>query len=148
MSKPFRKSLRLLFLLLLTAHLGAQTFRGTLSGTVTDVQGAVIANAAVQLANPATSLLLNTKTNAAGEFLFPELPVGSAYQLTIITPGFQTKKIDDIDVQVSKIQNIQVQMSIGAENTVVDIVANSVSTDPPPARWSASSTPKRCRTCP
>jgi hypothetical protein len=126
----FQKVLPVLVLLVMAAHLGAQTFRGTLSGTVVDTQGAVIANAAVQLANPAISLLLNTKTNASGEFIFPELPVSSSYQLTITTPGFQTKKIDDVDVQVSRIQNIQVQLSIGAENTVVDIVANSVSTDP------------------
>ena len=107
----------------------AQTFRGTLTGTVVDTQGAVIANAAVQLKNPATAAVLNGKSNGSGEFNFPELPPGS-YQVTVTVAGFQTARVDAIDVPVSKVVNVKVELKIGAENTVVDVVANSVSTDP------------------
>ncbi len=52
-----------------------QTFRGTLSGVVTDVTGASMANVSVQLTNPATGAVLKFTTNGAGDFSFPELPV-------------------------------------------------------------------------
>jgi hypothetical protein len=105
-----------------------QTFRGTVTGTVVDVQGAAIANAAVKLTDPATDTVRNVKANSAGEFVFPELPVAH-YNLEVSSTGFQTKKVDNIDVQVSKVENVKVELSIGAENTVIDVTANSVSTD-------------------
>jgi hypothetical protein len=103
----------------------AQTFRGTLTGVVVDAQGAVIPNASVQLKSPSTDAIQEGKSNRAGEFTFPELAPG-IYQLTVTFPGFQTKKIDDIDVQVSTVVNEKVELAIGAESTVVDIVANGV----------------------
>jgi len=116
----------LLFMLSTVAY--SQTFRGTLSGTVTDPSGAVIPNAAVQLANPATSTVLNFTTNGAGQFVFPELPVG-LYNLTVTFPGFQTKKIDKIDIAVSKVTDEKIQLAVGSESTVVDVVANGVQID-------------------
>ncbi|WP_263382400.1 TonB-dependent receptor [Granulicella arctica] len=106
----------------------AQTFRGTLSGTVTDTQGAVISDAAVQLTNPSTGIVLNDKSNKQGDFNFPELPVGT-YTLTVNFAGFSTKKVDTIDVAVTKVTNVKVELSVGSESTVVDVTANGVQTD-------------------
>jgi len=106
----------------------AQTFRGTVSGVVTDTQGAVISDAIVLLSNPATGLVLNAKSSSAGEFLFPELPVG-IYRLTVSYKGFETQKIDNIDVAVSKVVNEKIELHIGAETTVVDVAANAIQTD-------------------
>jgi hypothetical protein len=106
----------------------AQTFHGTISGVVVDAQGAVISDAAVQLTNPATGQSLNAKTSKDGEFVFPELTVG-LYQLTVSINGFQTKKIDNINVEVSKVQNIKVELSVGSENTFIDVTANAIQTD-------------------
>src|SRR6516165_1613078 len=99
------------FLLLSTAVF-AQTFRGTLSGTVTDVQGAVIADVKVVLTNPATGTVLTSSVNGTGEFSFPELPVGK-YSLSVSSPGFASKKIDNIDIAVSKATNLRVELNIG-----------------------------------
>jgi hypothetical protein len=118
----------MLFVLLLTLPGFSQTIHGTISGVVVDSQSAVISDAAVQLTNPATGQVLNAKSNKAGEFLFPELPVG-IYQLTVSIGGFQTKKIDNINVEVSKVQNLKVELSVGAENTVVDVTASGVQAD-------------------
>lgn len=106
----------------------AQTFRGSLSGVVVDSQGAVIADAPVQLKNPATDTVQNGKSNGAGEFDFPEIPPGT-YQVTVAVPGFQTAKIDNIDVQVTKTANVKVELKIGAESTVVDVQADALQTD-------------------
>src|SRR5205809_7183678 len=52
-----------------------------LKGTVTDPTGAVIAQATVTAANPATGLTKTTKSNADGSYQIPALPPGN-YQLT------------------------------------------------------------------
>ncbi len=130
MSRVWIRHLSILFALLIavSASAFAQTFHGTISGTVVDVQGAVVAEASVQLVNPATNFVQTSKSSSSGEFLFPELPVG-IYQLTVTAPGFQTYKVDKISVEVSKVENIKAQLSIGAENTVIDVAANAVQTD-------------------
>jgi hypothetical protein len=124
--------LRSIVAILIVAFIGSvsygQTFRGSLTGIVTDAQGAVVANASVQLKNPATDAVVDSKSNSAGEFNFPELQPGT-YSLTVSLSGFQTKKIDNIDVAVSKVVNQKVELSIGSESTVVDVVANGVQVD-------------------
>ena len=130
MSSTWKRYLSILFVLLIavSAPMFAQTFHGTVSGTVVDVQGAVVTGATVQLINPGTNFVQTSKSSSSGEFLFPELPVG-IYQLTVTAPGFETFKMDKISVEVSKVENIKAQLSIGAENTVIDVAANAVETD-------------------
>src|ERR1700761_1472440 len=94
----------------------AQTFRGTLTGVVLDAQGAAIANASVQLTDPATGAVRSEKSNNVGEFDFPELPPGS-YNLIVSFAGFKSTKIDGIDVAVSKVSNLKVELGVGTENT-------------------------------
>jgi hypothetical protein len=95
---------------------------------VTDRTGAAIANVSVQLTNPATDSILKFTTNAEGEFAFPELSVGK-YNLSVSYPGFATKKIDGIDIAVSKAINLRVELELGKQDTVIDVVANAVQTD-------------------
>jgi hypothetical protein len=115
------------FLFIATSVL-CQTSRGILSGVVTDRTGAAIANVSVQLTNPATGSILKFSTNADGDFSFPELSVGK-YSLNVSYPGFATKKIDDIDIAVSKAVSLHVELEIGKQDTVIDVVANAVQTD-------------------
>jgi hypothetical protein len=70
----------------------AQTFRGAISGNVTDTTGAAIAGAKVQLVNDSTGLSRNQETTSSGDFSFSELPVGF-YTLTITKEGFEVHKL-------------------------------------------------------
>src|SRR6202043_3982353 len=83
--------LRLLvvFVLLSTAMLVGQTFRGTILGTVTDPSGAVVAGATVKVRNVATGLERTTATSADGSYAVSELPIGS-YSVTVTQAGLQT----------------------------------------------------------
>jgi hypothetical protein len=126
--RRLRSSLLLILFATMVSAAFGQTFRGTVTGTVVDAQGAAIANAAVRLIDPTTSTVRSVKANGAGEFVFPELPV-SHYNLEVSSPGFHSKKVEQIDVQVSKVENVKVELTVGAENTVIDVAANSVSTD-------------------
>ena len=128
MFKIWKKSLPLFLALFLTASAFGQTFRGTISGIVVDSQSAVISGAAVQLLNPDTGFIQNAKSNGAGEFLFPELTVGT-YQITVTLGGFATKKIDSIDVAVTKVTSLKIELTVGSTDTVVDVTANAIQTD-------------------
>ncbi|QEE30661.1 TonB-dependent receptor [Terriglobus albidus] len=121
---------RLLWILLFLIPISAvgQTFRGTLSGNVTDAQGAVLTNVKVVLTNPATGTVLNSTTTGTGDFSFTELPVGK-YSLSVSSAGFASKKIDDIDIAVSKTTTLRVELAVGSQDTIVDVAADAIQAD-------------------
>src|SRR5207302_9072062 len=94
--------LRLLvvFVLLSTAMLVGQTFRGTILGTVTDPSGAVVSGAKVTVRNVATGLERTTATSADGSYNVPELPIGT-YTVTITQSGVQTAVTTGVEVDVA-----------------------------------------------
>src|SRR3974390_1674837 len=96
---------RTLVLFLIAAALPAQTFRGTISGVVTDASGAAIAGAAVKLDSAATGLSRAAASNTQGEYLFADLPVGF-YVVTVTQAGFETRKFDHVEVAVSRTTNL------------------------------------------
>ena len=86
-----RRFVVLLFVLLaVTATLvSAQTFRGTILGTVTDTSGAVVPGATVKAKNAATGLERTALTSAEGNYSIPELPIGT-YTVKFELTGFKT----------------------------------------------------------
>jgi len=66
-----RVRMMLAFVLVASATLVAQTFRGTILGTVTDASGAVISGAKVVAKNTATGLERTTQTSADGSYTIP-----------------------------------------------------------------------------
>ncbi len=114
--------------LLSSSPLHAQTFRGALSGTVSDSSGAVLPNATVEITNPETNNKLTIHSNGAGDFSFPELPVGR-YQLSVSEAGFDTRKIENIAVDASKVVNLRVQLTVGQEQTIIEVAASGVQLD-------------------
>src|SRR5215467_14074785 len=57
--------------------LSAQQFYGTITGTVTDATGAVVAKASVKVTNADTNVTLATRTNSVGVYNVPSLIVGT-----------------------------------------------------------------------
>ena len=74
------------FVLLAAVSLSAQTFRGTILGTVTDPTGAVVAGAKVTVKNVGTGLERTTETSADGSYSFPVVHPGK-YQVLALDPG-------------------------------------------------------------
>src|ERR1051326_7563275 len=77
---------------LVLVSIEAQSFTGSISGTVSDQARAVIAQATVTLTSIETGQTRTTTTNAQGEYNFPSLPPGN-YKLTIAGGGFTTREI-------------------------------------------------------
>ena len=108
------------FLLLAATGLMAQTFRGTILGTVTDPAGAVISGAKVTVRNTATGLERATQTSADGSYSIPELPIGS-YSVTITQPGFQTFSARDVQVNVATERRVDAGLKTGQVAETIEV---------------------------
>src|SRR5512141_591887 len=102
----------LLWLLLCSTSLMAQTFRGTILGTVTDPGGAVVAGAKVTARNVNTGLERTTQTSADGSYSIPELPIGT-YTITATQTGFQTAVVNDVGVSVGAERRVDFTFKAG-----------------------------------
>ena len=60
----------------------AQTFRGGITGTVTDTSGAALPGAQIAAVENATGISYKVVSSSAGEFAFTNLPIGD-YTVTI-----------------------------------------------------------------
>src|SRR5690242_18421472 len=92
--------------------LTAQTFRGTILGTVTDPSGAVVAEAKVTVRNTQTGLERTTQTSANGSYSVPELPIGN-YSVSISQTGFRGFVADNVAVTVATERRVDAQLQTG-----------------------------------
>jgi hypothetical protein len=102
----------------------AQTFRGTILGTVTDSTGAVIPEASVTVKNIATGLERSAATDTAGNFTIPELPIGS-YFVKIEKTGFHTVQVEHVVVEVAAERRVDATLLVTSDVTV-NVVAEAV----------------------
>lgn len=116
------------WLLLLVALTGcttnalAQSATATLSGSVTDEQGAVVVKAAIKAVNTATNLERKTTTNSEGFFTLPLLPPGN-YTLIAERDGFATINKRDVILNVGDQRSVLIQLrvsNVAATVTVTD----------------------------
>jgi Carboxypeptidase regulatory-like domain/TonB dependent receptor-like, beta-barrel len=103
----------------------AQTFRGTILGTVTDVSGAVMAGAKVTVRNTQTGLMRTTVTSADGSYAVPELPIGT-YAVTVENKGFQTSVTTGVRVDVAAERRVDIVLKPGAVSQRVEVSAESL----------------------
>src|SRR5260370_272406 len=119
--------LRLLvvFVLLSTAMLVGQTFRGTILGTVTDPSGAVVAGATVKVKNVATGLERTTATSGDGSYSVPELPIGT-YSVTVTQAGFDTFVVTGVAVDVDTERRVDAALKTGEVAIRVEVSADTL----------------------
>jgi hypothetical protein len=117
-----------IFFLLMAALAGAQTFRGAISGTVTDPSGSVVPNAQVIATDVATSVEHTTTTTTDGQFLFQDLPLGT-YKVSVAAKGFATATADNVPVTAGSVYSLPVKLSIGKEATTIEVSAAAIALD-------------------
>ena len=113
----------LVFVLLAAVSLSAQTFRGTILGSVTDAQGAVVAGAKVTVKNLGTGLERATETSADGSYALPELQIGT-YTVTITQAGFQTAVTTGVTVDVAGERRVDAAMKPGQVSSRVEVAGD------------------------
>lgn len=92
---------------------------GTISGTITDQNGAVIAFALVTLMNEKTNFYQSINSNQEGVYEFKDVPIGD-YKLKVDAGGFASKEIAQVSVSGGE-QNYNAQLAIETIQEVVTV---------------------------
>src|SRR5258708_1847080 len=96
----------------------AQVSGATLSGTVTDPSGAVIAGARVSIMNKATGVVRDVTTDSAGFYSAPNLLPGP-YEVTASASGFSTAKQPELELTVGAQQILNMPLKVGEASQTV-----------------------------
>jgi hypothetical protein len=94
----------------------------TLTGTVTDSTGAVVANAKVTATNLATNFETDTTTNTEGLYRMPFLRPGD-YRIKVVAPGFKNLIRDNIELRVGATLPINAVLELGSLTESVQVSA-------------------------
>ena len=99
---------------LFAVPLSAQTFRGSILGTVTDPNGAVVPEATVTAKNVGTGIERTTTTDSFGNYTLSELQTG-IYEVTVQKSGFKTATVTGVSVEVSAERRRSEERRVGKE---------------------------------
>jgi hypothetical protein len=102
----------------------AQNTTGTVTGTVSDVGGAVVTNANVTLTNNQTGDTRAAHTGPAGDYQFVNLAPGH-YTLTVESTGFKRYVQNPIEVQVELTTRQDVSMTLGGTTEQVTVTTEA-----------------------
>src|ERR1700730_13604913 len=97
-----------------------QSDRGTITGTVSDPAGAVVASAAIELKNAETGAVYQTETTGTGNYTLAQIPVGT-YELSLTAPGFKKYVRQNIAVDVAQTVRLDVPLEVGAATESVTV---------------------------
>src|SRR5262245_5494926 len=117
-------------LLLILAFLGsslptfAQTSRGTVSGIVTDTNGAAIVGARIVLTNPATAISRSTETNKEGLYRFEAVELGT-YLIKFNAPNFGELSKANVIVSANQISTVDAELSVGGQVISLDVTTDA-----------------------
>ncbi len=103
---------------------------GSVNGTVTDSTGAVIPGATVTLTSTEHGTVRTVTSNAAGQYVFNQVPVGT-YSLAASAAGFAAYKATGISVDANQGMHVNPALqpsSVAANVTVVDNSGSTIDT--------------------
>jgi len=96
---------------------------GSVDGTILDVQGKGVANAAVTVKNGATGIAKTVKTDANGHYAVDGLPAGT-YTVEATASGFATGSKTGVEVGAGQTQQVGFTLSIGSAAEQITVNAN------------------------
>lgn len=109
---------------LLAAHALAQVNTSTIGGLVTDESGGAVANAKAVATLLATGQQREAVTNAAGEFVIPQLAPGG-YKIAITASGFQTAIVDNLVLTIAERASLKITLKLGQISEQVSVEATA-----------------------
>ena len=108
------------FAFVLPAFSQTQITTGTIQGTVTDVNGAIVPGATVEIKNLGTNLSRTLTTDDGGRFVALALPPGK-YSITVSKQGFATAVAESLDLMVGQALTLPVAMTVSQVSERVTI---------------------------
>src|SRR5207245_2172550 len=110
----------ILTMLLAAPFAGAQSTGGRIRGTVTDPSGGAVSAATVQLINEGTHATREVQSDANGEYIFIEVPVGS-YEIDLTLKGFKKYVRKGIALDLNQVLTLDIALQLGGSTDVVEV---------------------------
>jgi hypothetical protein len=104
--------------LLLVALPSRAATGGSITGVVSDPNGALIAGGILRLINTAQQTTYRAVSDREGHYNFPNLPVGK-YDLDIAAPGFSPQKKTNLTIDTDSALRVDVSLLVGAQTDTV-----------------------------
>jgi hypothetical protein len=102
----------------------AQSDRGTITGTISDPAGAVVASAAIEARNTETGATYPVASSATGNYTIAQLPYGN-YEITVTVPGFKKLVRSGLVVQAAQTLRVDMTLEVGNATESVTIAAEA-----------------------
>ena len=121
-----KKLLFLFFAIFTFANLqtNAQDPFGSIAGTVSDAQGAVVQNATVTVKNAATNATRTAATNENGQYRILQLQPGF-YEVSVTAANFKTSVVPSVQVQVGQSSAADVALEVGGQSETVTVTSTA-----------------------
>jgi len=104
----------------LTSNLFAQSFTGSVNGSVSDGTGAAISGASVVVTDRDRGTSFRSVADSSGRFVVTALPPGN-YILTVEAPGFKKFASSAFSVAVQEQRTLSAQLEVGDVTTTVEV---------------------------
>jgi carboxypeptidase family protein len=114
----------LTFCLFVSVPTYSQATGATLTGTVTDPSGAVVAGATVSARNLATGVVRDVTSDSAGLYTIPNL-IAATYEVKASAKGFSTVVQSSVVLGVGAEQLLNFTMAVGATNQTVTVTTEA-----------------------
>lgn len=103
---------------------GAQTFTGSILGSVQDSSGAVAPGATVVITNTGTNAITTVHSDASGNYAAPLLPPGQ-YSVQVELQGFKRFLREGITLQIQQQARVDIRLEIGTVSESVVVSADA-----------------------
>jgi len=102
----------------------SQAANGTITGTITDSTGAVVAGAKVDVTNTATGAVFATVSTGTGAYTTSNLPIGP-YSVAVTASGFKKYTRSGLSVAAAQTLKIDASLEIGASTESITVSAEA-----------------------
>ena len=116
------KLLSILLLFVCSGLLLAQRDLGTITGTITDPQGAAVPNATVTITEDSTGLTTSLQSNESGLFTRPAMKAGT-YTVTVEAAGFQKAQQKNVLINPGAPTLVNATLQVGNATQTVEVTA-------------------------
>ncbi len=99
-------------------------YTGTITGIVTDTQGAIVSNADVTATAIATNVPTSTKSNQSGVYSIPNLPVGT-YSVEVKAPSFKSFVKVGVLIDPNGIVQVDAPLAVGSSTQTVNVTTQA-----------------------
>src|SRR5436190_23307840 len=103
----------------------AQSFLGTIRGTVVDPQGAAVAGASVLIVDEATGVPRTAETDAQGRYEASNLRPGT-YRVEVVTPNFKKFERTGVVLRASSTALVDVRLELGNQTETVVVTGDAL----------------------